>query len=72
VEEGKKKRGRKKKSKAVNLLDRLQQHEKAVLAFMYYFSVPFHNNLGERDIHVMSALQDVFSGKQLLPQLCYS
>jgi transposase len=107
VEEGKKKRGRKKKSKAANLLDRLRQHEKAVLAFMYDFSVPFHNNLGERDIrmmkvqqkisgtfrsfegalsfcrirsyistvkkqglNVMSSLQDIFSGKQLLPQLC--
>jgi transposase len=109
AEEGKKKRGRKKKSKAANLLDRLRQHEKAVLAFMYAFSVPFHNNLGERDIrmmkvqqkisgtfrsfegalsfcrirsyistvkkqglNVMSALQDVFSGKRLLPQLCDS
>jgi transposase len=109
TEEGKKKRGRKKKSKAANLLDRLRQHEKAVLAFMYAFSVPFHNNLGERDIrmmkvqqkisgtfrsfegalsfcrirsyistvkkqglNVMSALQDVFSGKRLLPQLCDS
>jgi transposase len=109
AEEGKKKRGRKKKSKAANLLGRLRQHEKAVLAFMYDFSVPFHNNLGERDIrmmkvqqkisgtfrsfdgalsfcrirsyistvkkrglNVMSALQDVFSGKRLLPQLCDS
>jgi len=109
VEEDKKKRGRKKKSKAANLLDRLRQHEKAVLAFMYDFSLPFNNNLGERDIrmmkvqqkisgtfrsfdgalsfcrirsyistvkkqglNVMAALQDIFSGKPLLPQLCYS
>jgi len=107
VETGKKKRGRKKKSKAANLLDRLHQHEKAVLAFMYDFSVPFNNNAGERDIrmmkvqqkisgtfrsfggalsfcrirsyistvkkqglNVMSALQDIFSGKELLPRLC--
>jgi len=88
-------------------LERLQQHEKAVLAFMYDFSVSFNNNLGERDIrmmkvqqkisgtfrssegemsfckirsyistvkkqgmNIMSALQEIFSDRQLLPQLC--
>jgi len=100
-------RGRPKNSKAGNLLARLDKHQKAVLAFMYDFSVPFDNNLGERDLrmmkvqqkisgtfrsshgalsfcrirsyiatvkkqgmNVMSALQDVFSDKPLLPQLC--
>jgi len=106
-EQPRKKRGRKKKSKARNLLERLQQHEEATLGFMYDFSLPFDNNLGERDIrmmkvqqkisgtfrsfegaisfcrirsyissvkkqgmNMMSALQDIFSDRHLLPQLC--
>ncbi len=55
------KRGRVKRTKARNLLERLREYEGDVLRFMDNKNVPFTNNLAENDIR-MTKVQQKISG----------
>jgi transposase len=55
------KRGRLKRTKSRNLLERLRDYEEDVLRFMDNDIVPFTNNLGENDIR-MTKVQQKISG----------
>ena len=54
-------RGRIKRSKSRNLLERLRDYEQDALRFMDNELVPFSNNLGENDIR-MTKVQQKISG----------
>lgn len=52
-------RGRPRKTRAQNLLERLEKYRPAVLAFMYDFRIPFDNNLVERDLRMVKVQQKI-------------
>ncbi len=52
-------RGRLKKSKSRNLVERFQNRKPQIIRFAYDFDVPFDNNLAERDIRMMKVQQKV-------------
>ena len=41
------------------MLERFDQNQKSVLAFMYDFAIPFENNLAEQDIRMMKVKQKI-------------
>lgn len=55
----KNKRGKPKKTRAQNMLERMRNYKDNILAFVYNFDIPFDNNLAERDIRMEKVRQKI-------------
>lgn len=53
------KRGRKAKSKSMNLLECFRNKKKQILRFLYDAAIPFDNNLAERDLRMIKLKQKI-------------
>lgn len=53
------KRGRTKKSKSRNLLERFENHKQSIVGFLEDFRIPFSNNLAEQSVRMMKVQQKI-------------